>query len=104
MVKGKLLEFMHERAYNPMLKEELMDIFEIDRKQNKFFSGLLNEMVEEGLIIKTRKRRYGVPERMGLIVGRLQMNQKGYGFVVSDKPEISDVFIPANLINGAMNN
>ncbi|HZJ76985.1 MAG TPA: ribonuclease R, partial [Oscillospiraceae bacterium] len=27
-----------------------------------------------------------------------------YGFVVSDKPEVSDVFIPANLINGAMNN
>ncbi len=104
LVKEKLLEFMHEKAYNPMLKEELMDIFEIDRKQNRFFSGLLNEMVEEGLIIKTRKRRYGVPERMGLIVGRLQMNQKGYGFVVSDKPEITDVFIPANLINGAMNN
>lgn len=104
LAREKLLEFMHEKAYNPMLKEELMDIFEIDRKQNKFFSGLLNGMVEEGLIIKTRKRRYGVPERMGLIVGRLQMNQKGYGFVVSDKPGISDVFIPANLINGAMNN
>ena len=103
-VKEKLLEFMHEKAYNPMLKKELMDIFEIDRKQNSFFSNLLNDMVEEGLIIKTRKRRYGVPERMGLIVGRLQMNQKGYGFVISDKPEISDVFIPANLINGAMNN
>jgi ribonuclease R len=95
---------MHEKAYNPMLKKELMDIFEIDRKQNRLFSSLLNDMVEEGLIIKTRKKRYGVPERMGLVVGRLQMNQKGYGFVVPDKPGITDVFIPANLINGAMNN
>ena len=43
-------------------------------------------------------------ERMGLIVGRLQMHPKGYGFVVSDKSEVSDVFIPANLTNGAMNN
>jgi ribonuclease R len=104
LVKEKLLEFMHEKAYNPMLKKELMDIFEIDRKQNRLFSSLLNDMVEEGLIIKTRKKRYGVPERMGLVVGRLQMNQKGYGFVVPDKPGITDVFIPANLINGAMNN
>ncbi|HZK57763.1 MAG TPA: ribonuclease R [Clostridia bacterium] len=103
-IKEKLLQFMQEKAYNPMLKGELMDVFEVDRKQNSFFSGLLENMVEEGLIIKTRKKRYGVPERMGLIVGRLQMNQKGYGFVVSDRPEISDVFVPANLINGAMNN
>ncbi|MFW5648219.1 MAG: hypothetical protein ACOCG5_03970, partial [Candidatus Alkaliphilus sp. MAG34] len=68
LVKEKLLEFMHEKAYNPMLKKELMDIFEIDRKQNRLFSSLLNDMVEEGLIIKTRKKRYGVPERMGLVV------------------------------------
>ncbi|MFW5648795.1 MAG: ribonuclease R [Candidatus Alkaliphilus sp. MAG34] len=102
--KEKLLQFMKEKAYNPMLKKELMDVFKVDRKQNSFFSGLLDSMIEEGLIIKTRKKRYGVPERMGLIVGRLQMNQKGYGFVVSDRPEIPDVFVPANLINGAMNN
>ena len=29
---------------------------------------LLDEMEAEGLIIKTRKERYAVPERMGLIV------------------------------------
>ena len=103
-IKEKLLEFMYKKAYNPMLEEELMDIFGIDRSQGNFFSDLLDDMVREGLIIETRKKRYGVPERMGLIVGRLQMHQKGYGFVVSDKPEVSDVFIPANLINGAMNN
>ena len=40
----------------------------------------------------------------GFNCGKLQMHPKGYGFVISDKPEISDVFIPANLTNGAMNN
>lgn len=104
LIKEKLLEFMYEKAYSPMLKEELIDIFDVDRKQRNLFSNLLNDMVKEGLIIKTRKKRYGVPERMGLIVGRLQMHPKGYGFVVSDKSEVSDVFIPANLTNGAMNN
>lgn len=103
-VKEKLLEFMQEKAYNPMLEEELADIFDIDKNQLVLFSNLLEDMVREGLVIKTRKKRYGVPERMGLIVGRLQMHPRGYGFIISEDPDISDVFIPANSINGAMNN
>ncbi len=103
-VKEKLLEFMQEKAYNPMSEEELINIFDIDKKQISLFSNLLEEMINEGLIIKTRKKRYGVPERMGLLVGRLQMNPKGFGFLIPDNPDISDLFIPANSINGAMNN
>ena len=103
-IKERILEFMYKKAYNPMLKKELMDVFDIDIKQSSFFSNILDDMVREGLIIETRKKRYGVPERMNLIVGRLQMHQRGFGFVVSDKPGISDVFIPVNFINGAMNN
>jgi len=95
---------MYETAYSPMLEEELINVFEIDTKQSEDFSNLLEDMVNEGLVIKTRKKRYGAPERMGLILGRLQVHQKGYGFVISDRPEVSDVFVPANFMNGAMNN
>ena len=58
-------------------------------------------MEEEGLIIKTRKERYGVPERMGLFVGKFQGNTKGFGFVLPDFGD-EDLYIPANAINGAM--
>lgn len=95
---------MYETAYNPMLEEELMDVFDIERKQREDFSKLLEDMVKEGLIIKTRKKRFGTPERMGLILGKLQGHHRGYGFVISDQPEVPDVFIPANFMNGAMNN
>ena len=94
---------MRTSAYKPMLKEELAQIFDIDKLQIPMFTELLDEMVAEGLIIKTRRKRYGVPERMGLIVGRLQGHPRGYGFVVSDTIGVEDVFIPANSINGAMN-
>lgn len=102
-VKEKLLEFMYEKAYSPMLEEELMNAFDISKKQQEDFSNLLDDMVKEGLVIKTRKKRYGATERMGLIVGRLQVHQRGYGFIISDRPEIEDVFVPANFMNGAMN-
>lgn len=103
-VKEKLLEFMYETAYSPMLEDELASVFDIDRKQREEFLVILEDMVKDGLAIKTRKKRYGATERMGLIVGRLQVHHKGFGFIISDRPEIKDVFVPANFMNGAMNN
>ena len=103
-IKERIVDFMRESAYNPMLEEELAEALTIAKKDQKKFSGILEEMITEGLVIKTRKKRYGVPERMGLIVGRLQGNAKGFGFVISDYEDVEDVFIAANLMNGAMHN
>lgn len=101
-IKDKIVEFMRESAYSPMLEEELINSLDIDSKQKKTFSKLLVEMEQEGLIIRTRKKRFGVPERMGLIVGRLESHSRGYGFVISELEEVRDVFIPSNFMNGAM--
>ncbi|MCC5909631.1 MAG: ribonuclease R [Clostridiaceae bacterium] len=103
-IKERIVEFMRTSAYNPMLEEELIEELEIDKREKTEFTKLLEEMVGEGLIIKTRKKRYGVPERMGLIVGRLQGHTKGFGFVISDLLDVEDVFVPSNLMNGAMHN
>ena len=61
-------------------------------------------MEEHGHIIKTRRGRYGIPEKMNLIVGRLHGHKRGFGFIIPDNPEIEDVFIPADGINNAMHN
>ncbi|ABR49694.1 ribonuclease R [Alkaliphilus metalliredigens QYMF] len=103
-IKDKIVEFMRESAYSPMLENELMESLDINKGESKDFSKLLDEMEQEGFIIKTRKKRFGVPERMGLIVGRLQGHVKGFGFIISDNPEEDDVFVPANLMNGALHN
>lgn len=86
-----------------MLEVELAEALKINKEQIPVFTKLLEEMVTEGLVIRTRKKRYGVPERMGLIVGKLQGHAKGFGFIISDTMGVEDVFIPANFINGAMN-
>ena len=102
-IKDKILEFMRTSAYNPMLEGELAEALDINREQIPLFTKLLEEMVTEGLVIRTRKKRYGVPERMGLIVGKLQGHAKGFGFIISETMGVEDVFIPASFINGAMN-
>lgn len=102
--KDKILEFMREKAYNPMKIKELMESLEIKEKaQKKEFEAILQEMEEEGSIIQTKKKKYGVPERMNLVVGRLQGHAKGFGFVIPDIGTVeSDVYVSSQDMNGAM--
>ncbi len=99
--KNRILSFMREYSYKPLKYDELTIVLDVPAEEKVFLKKLLEEMEAEGLIIKTRKERYGVPERMGLIVGKFQGNAKGFGFVLPDFGD-EDLFIPANLINGAM--
>ena len=102
-MEEKLLAFMREVAYKPLKFDELTYSLGLhNKKEIKRLQKLLEKMEQEGKVIKTRYGRYGVPEKMNLVVGKLQGNQAGFGFIVPDNPEIKDVFIPANQMNGAM--
>ncbi|MCT4618500.1 MAG: ribonuclease R [Marinisporobacter sp.] len=103
-IKEEILEFMRENAYSPMLDVELANVFKIEPQEMGSFYAILDEMEKTGQVIKTKKRRYACPERMNLIVGKLQQHQKGFGFILSEVEGYSDVFIAATDMNGAMHN
>lgn len=95
---------MREKAYNPMLDIELANVFEIEPHEMGHFYALLDDMERKGQIIKTRKNRYAAPERMNLVVGRLQQHNRGFGFILTEREEESDVFVSDSDMNGAMHN
>ncbi len=102
--KEKILEFMRRSSYAPLTAEDLIEEIPVTGNLNTFWQDL-KELQENGEIIKTRFGTFGLPERMGLVVGRVQLTSKGFGFVIPDnKGERPDVFIPPRLLNGAMNN
>jgi len=99
----KVLNYMREGAYKPLKIEELSRQLGItEKKELKRFHGFLEEMEQEGKVIKTRYGLYGVPEKMNLVVGKLQGHQSGFGFIIQDNSDSSDIFVPANQMNGAM--
>jgi ribonuclease R len=100
--KDRILSFMRDYAYKPLLFSELSVVLDVPHEDIPILQAMLDQMEEEGLILKTKKGRYGVPERMSLIVGKFQGHAKGFGFVLPDLGG-EDVFIPANALNGAMN-
>lgn len=100
-IKEVLISFMRETAYKPMTVKELSRIFDIRKKEMDEFKDTLKYMEQEGKIIRNNTEHYGIPERMGFVVGIFESNAKGFGFVLREGDE-KDVFIPSTNVNGAM--
>lgn len=99
----KLLIYMKDEAYKPLTVQELEEAFGIqDSTDFKDFVKALVVMEEKGLVVRTRSNRYGLPEKMNLVRGKLIGHAKGFAFVVPDEPGMDDIFIPPNETNNAM--
>ncbi|MBX7310810.1 ribonuclease R [Clostridium chauvoei] len=103
-IKQTVLSFMREEAYRPMDIQELVTVFDINPDEYKPFKKALKAMEKEGLIVRTKKDKFALPERLGLITGKLQVHQKGFGFLIPEVEGEKDVFIASSCMNGAMNN
>nr|WP_267888751.1 ribonuclease R [Bacillus weihaiensis] len=99
----KLLAFMKEEAYKPLTVQELEEAFGIeDSAEFKDFVKALVVMEDQGLVVRTRSNRYGLPEKMNLLKGKLIGHAKGFAFVDPEDPELDDVFIPPTELKTAM--
>jgi len=99
-----VIDFMQNDAYKPLAVQELMHEFELEGSEEfRDFVKLLNNLEDIGEVVRTRTDRYGVPERMNLVVGRLQIKARGFGFLIPDVAGDPDLYIPATDLGGAMN-
>jgi ribonuclease R len=100
----KLLSFMKEEAYKPLTVQELEEMLEItDSDEYKELVKALVTLEEKGLVVRTRSNRYGLPEKMNLIKGKVSAHAKGFAFVLPEDSSLDDVFIPPSELNTAMN-
>lgn len=100
---NKLLAFMKDEAYKPLTVQELEEAFGIeDSAEFKDFVKALVVMEDEGLVVRTRSNRYGLPEKMNLLKGKLIGHAKGFAFLDPEDPSLDDVFIPPNELKTAM--
>ncbi len=102
-IRENIIEFMEQKQYKPMIKEELAIEFEIGKGDVKEFYKVLESMEKEGVIIRNNKDKYGLITSEYLVVGRLQGHEKGFGFVIPKDKMKEDIFIPAENMNSAMN-
>src|SRR5699024_7773989 len=55
-----------------------------------------------GLIIRTRSNRYGLPEKMNLVKGKVTGHAKGFAFVIPEEQGMDDIFIPPGELHSAL--
>jgi len=106
-LKEKILLFMQESAYKPLNAEDLALEMEIRGKELIEFWRALEELEHDAKIFKTRYDKYGIPEKMSLVVGRLSLSSKGFGFVIPENPlteDESDLYIAQDDLKTAMHN
>jgi ribonuclease R len=101
----QLLTAIRNRMEHPATTREMMQRLKIPRDQRATVKRLLKGLVESGHLIQTRGTRFGLPDRMNLVVGRVQTHPRGFGFVIPDRPVegvTGDIFIAGNNLNQAM--
>ncbi len=97
--KQTIIDFLSDNRYPPVNIEEMMLMLDIPFDDREELSEILSELVKSGKIIKTSKRKYASPEKLGYIRGKFSANERGFGFVLQ---EGGDLFVPLSKTLGAV--
>jgi ribonuclease R len=103
--RDQLLRQIRERVHHPATARELTRVLDIPRDERATFKRQLKSLVNDGALVLVRGTRYGLADRMDLVVGRLQTHPGGYGFVTPERHDESvkgDVFVAAPNLKEAL--
>ncbi|MDD6266464.1 MAG: ribonuclease R [Clostridium sp.] len=98
--KEKVKDVIYSPEYKPMKYKELAFLFQLTEDEKPVLSQILNELTEEGRIVKTPREKY---QRLdaGILCGTCTGNNRGFGFVTVEGDD-EDYFIPEKACNGAL--
>ena len=97
-----ILTFLERKATSPLKVKDLARALNVPTHEHAGLRSLLRDMAARGLVYPTKGQRFARPERLNLLVGRLQVVKSGAGFVVLDDRSEPDVFVPAPRMAGAV--
>lgn len=90
----QILEYLSHKN-QPATLQSICAHFDISSQEGiDALSGRLNRMSENGYLLFDRKKRYRLPEKIDLVVGRVVGHAKGFGFVIPDQGD--DLYLHHN--------
>src|SRR5699024_11630545 len=99
-----IMQYFKENGKKPLSVKELEAEFEMDETEDfKQLIKALNYLEDSGALIRTRKNRYGLPEKMNAIRGKIDMHQKGFAFLILEEEDMQDVYIISFYLISALN-
>src|SRR6188472_129449 len=100
----EILRLIRERIDHPATVKELLQTLRISLDARPAFKRQLRSLVASGALVEIRGHRFGVPDRMNLVVGRVSTNPRGFAFVDPEATEGAprSIFVAGNSLNQAM--
>ena len=100
--KEKILRYIKSKEYLPLKIDEMAAVLCVPEEDFLEFSKILDELVQEGRVKLSKKKRYQ-PSESEIISGMLLCNAYGYyAFLKPDDENEEEVFISGEKLNGAM--
>ncbi|HEY8535461.1 MAG TPA: hypothetical protein VIL25_03395, partial [Vicinamibacterales bacterium] len=93
--RERVLRLIRDNVPHPATARELLRILRVPRSEHQAFRRLLKALVADGELLQIRGNRFGLADRMDVVVGRLQVHPSGFGFVVPDGDRDREVYIAA---------
>src|SRR5205814_2257084 len=101
-IREQILALLVSPSYRPLDKSELAKALGRKSGVRMGLNQALRELERSGEIARIRKNCYVLPAEADLVTGTLSIHQAGYGFLISEKPGESDIFIAAENTGTAM--
>ena len=100
----EVLNRIRKKVDHPATIRELQKALSIADEDQHRFRRRIRALVASGALVRVRGNRYGLPNKMNLVVGRVHANPRGFGFVVPDEKDsdIPDIYISGVNLNQAM--
>src|SRR5687768_9382337 len=101
----QLLKLIRDKIAHPATPREIEQRLKIPREDLPTFKRLLKDLVAKGALLETRGDRLGLADMMDVLVGKIVINPRGFGFVVPDRPVeglAGDLYIAGSNLNQAM--
>jgi ribonuclease R len=105
LTEDEILKSLRERVDHPATAKELVQLLRVPREERATFKRRLRSLVGSGALVEIRGHRFGLPDRMNLVVGRVSTNPRGFAFVDPESPGEdvpASIFIAGNNLNQAM--
>jgi ribonuclease R len=102
--RDDILTAIRDTVHHPATARELTQLLRVPREERTGFKRQLKSLVTDGLLLQIRGNRFGLAEKMDVVVGRLHANPAGFGFVVPEHADGAkgDVYIAAPNLKEAM--
>jgi ribonuclease R len=96
-IEKRLLDYLAHPKYQPLHKTDLAKRLGVPVNERSAFRKILAQLEQDGRITRVRKDRYLLPVQADLLVGVIQINPRGFGYLLNETADgEGDVYISAD--------